>query len=99
MIHELKTHPIFFAAVKCGNKSFEVRKNNQDFKTYDYLRLREWRKGKYTGDECLVKIVYILDETEWSRWIRPLSAQFPMKKGYAVFGIRHAINQFLSCES
>lgn len=51
MIHALKTEPQFFEAVIDGSKTFEVRKNDRDFRVGDYLALNELddtREG-YTG--------------------------------------------------
>lgn len=38
--HSLKTWPGFFSAIKSGVKTFEVRKNDRDFRAGDTLRLR-----------------------------------------------------------
>lgn len=35
MIHELKILPEYYEEVKCGNKNFELRKNDRDYKVYD----------------------------------------------------------------
>lgn len=40
--HELKTLPVYFDAVKRGDKTFEVRKNDRDFQTGDVLILKEY---------------------------------------------------------
>lgn len=42
MIHELKTWPRFFEAVKTGRKTFEVRRDDRGFMPEDTLKLREW---------------------------------------------------------
>jgi hypothetical protein len=63
MIHELKTLPIYFEEVIEGGKSFEVRKNDRNFKVGDMLALNEYdaEKKEYTGNSCLVYVDYILD--------------------------------------
>jgi hypothetical protein len=41
-LHELKTWPAVFELVWHGIKTFEIRKNDRDFKRGDALRLREY---------------------------------------------------------
>lgn len=41
-IHELKTWPQYFHAIKEGIKTFEVRKADRDFNVGDILLLREF---------------------------------------------------------
>lgn len=55
----LKTQIEFFEAVEKGVKTFELRKNDRDFKVNDICILE-----KYDGDECLdeqiaIEISYI----------------------------------------
>ncbi|WP_331384989.1 DUF3850 domain-containing protein [Bacillus badius] len=42
MKHELKIYPQYFKAVVSGKKSFEIRKNDRDFKVGDTLLLHEF---------------------------------------------------------
>lgn len=62
MIHELKTWPIYFAAVAEGNKTFEFRVNDRSFQVGDTLHLREFdpETEEYTGNELLKEVTYIL---------------------------------------
>lgn len=68
MNHELKTLPEFFQAVIDGKKTFEVRKDDRNFKEGDVLRLREWNPlwkndpvtERYTGRYCYVLVNYVL---------------------------------------
>jgi len=74
MKHELKTRGEYFQAIKRGEKTFEVRNNDRDFKVGDTLLLKEWNPkgynsvapselvGEYTGEELEVKVTYILKE-------------------------------------
>ena len=74
-VHELKQQPRYFDCVVDGSKTFEVRKNDRDYKVGDYLLLREWSvAGLYSGRETLVKITYILDSPDYC------------KEGYVVLG-------------
>ena len=57
--HELKILPRWFEDVQSGRKNFEIRRNDRDFKIGDYLLLKEWERGKYTGREITRKIQYI----------------------------------------
>jgi tRNA-binding EMAP/Myf-like protein len=71
-VHELKTDPAMFTAVDCGEKTFEIRKNDRNFQPGDYLHLRktvatgkEMAAGaplRYQEDwELLVKVIYVLN--------------------------------------
>lgn len=81
MIHELKIKKEYFEAVRKGKKTFEVRKNDRDYKVGDYLALNEIEQDDvstlvYTGNSIIVKITYILAEPEY------------LKTGYVVLGIK-----------
>ena len=50
MIHELKIQSEYFVAVNNKTKTFEIRKNDRDFKVGDKILLREIDScGKYPG--------------------------------------------------
>lgn len=58
-LHLLKTWPGFFAALKNGDKTFELRKNDRDFVCGDQLNLQEfqpcetcWGSGKVFAEVC-----------------------------------------------
>lgn len=63
MIHELKIFPEYYRAVLERRKTFEVRKNDRDFKVGDAVALREYDPytDKYTGRIWYGDITYILD--------------------------------------
>lgn len=58
-IHELKILPEYYDAVRCGDKRFEIRKNDRNYHSGDILRLKEWDGKKYTGEELDVLVRYI----------------------------------------
>ncbi len=60
-VHDLKTVQPYYDASECGDKTFEIRKNDRDFKVGDILRLYEWDGEKATGREHCKQITYILD--------------------------------------
>jgi ASC-1-like (ASCH) protein len=66
MTHELKTLPQYFEEVWKGNKTFEVRKNDRNFKVGDEVLLKEYLPfdDEYTGRKVLGMITYILQNFE-----------------------------------
>ncbi len=79
MIHELKTWPKYYLAIIDGNKNFEVRKADRDFKVGDTLLLQEYdpEKKEYTGEEVYARVTYILQ-----------GGNFGIEEGYVVMGIQ-----------
>ncbi len=76
--HELKILPQYFQAVWDGNKNFELRKNDRDYKVGDYLVLREYSGAGYTGSFLKVVITYILKDCP----------EYGLNKDYCILGIR-----------
>ena len=78
--HELKIWPNFFLAVKHGHKTFELRKNDRDFKAGDIVNIREYATDnkKYTGNNITVEITYVLTD----------AALFGLKDGYCIFSFK-----------
>lgn len=76
MIHKLKTIQPYFDDVDLGGKTFEVRKNDRNFKVGDFMVLQEWKMNKscYTGNEVKTIITYVLDNEEYC------------KQGYVIIG-------------
>ncbi len=60
--HDLKTWPEFFDAIKSGDKTFELRKDDRGFRAGDFLRLKEWlpTDKRYTGREITAQVTYIM---------------------------------------
>ncbi|MDA8138002.1 MAG: DUF3850 domain-containing protein [Desulfobacteraceae bacterium] len=60
-IHELKTWPANFEPLLAKTKRAEVRRNDRDFQTGDWLLLREWDPATqtYTGRQAFREITHI----------------------------------------
>ena len=65
MIHALKQLTPYFEAVLSGEKTFEIRLKDRDYRVGDLLALNEYDGERYTGRCCLVKIDYILDDSNY----------------------------------
>jgi len=75
-VHELKIAPKYYEAVKCGDKRFEIRLNDRDFKKGDIVVLKRWESdiGFDPRFNPIVRyITYITD--------------FEQKPGFVVFGL------------
>lgn len=61
MTHELKILPEYFEAVLSRKKSFEIRRDDRDFKVGDTLLLKEYDSifKVFTGRTVKRKITYI----------------------------------------
>ncbi len=58
IVHELKLWDVYFREVKNGNKTFEVRLNDRNFKVGDFLLLNEYDPDReiYLGRKIICKI-------------------------------------------
>ncbi len=77
MKHQLKILPEFFDAVKCGNKRFELRKNDRNYQVGDMLILEEWDGQQYTGDSIVRFVTYVYHG----------KGKFGLAEGYCILGI------------
>lgn len=80
MKHQLKVYPKYFKALWCGDKTFEIRKNDRNFEERDEILLLENENGSrdgYTGREIEGVITYLTD--------------FEQKPGYVVFSFRETM--------
>lgn len=61
--HDLKSWPGPFAAVCRGQKTYEVRKADRDFKPGDSVDLKEWNPDlrAYTGEVHSTWITYVTE--------------------------------------
>lgn len=60
--HSLKILPGYFEDVLSGIKTFEIRKNDRNYKVGDKLILKEWDGVRYTGRIIKKEIIYMLDD-------------------------------------
>lgn len=75
-LHELKILPQYYKKVSSGEKRFEIRKDDRDFKVGDLIRLNEF-DNEYTGRDCLVEIIDKLD-----------GGNYGLEKGYCILSIK-----------
>ena len=77
--HKLKTATKPYQEVEKGNKTFEVRKNDRDFKVYDYIYLQETVGAIFTGREIgPLEIVFVLYDFD----------SLGIKEGYCVLQLK-----------
>lgn len=76
VMHELKTLPEPFGAVRKGLKTAELRYDDRDFMPGDTLILKEWKPGKkkFTGRTYRCQITHITRLHQWvegadHRWV------------------------------
>lgn len=76
IVHKLKCWPEYFQACWVGDKSFEIRLNDRDFKERDEITLEEYNPTDedYTGRSIDAVIMYLTN--------------FEQKDGYVVFNFR-----------
>lgn len=81
MIHALKEDQKYFGEVACGRKTFEIRKDDRDFREGDLLALNEYdaQTEQYTGYSCLVYVDYILKDAPY------------VPKGYVAMSIKPCV--------
>ena len=80
IIHELKILPEYYLEVLNGNKTFEVRKADRDYRVGDTLSLQQLdvETQRLFGSPLYVRVTYILK-----------GGQFGIDNDYVVMGIRH----------
>lgn len=75
--HELKILPEYFNEIMSLNKQFELRKDDRDYKVGDFIILKEYVDGAYTGRESgCFKISYILRNCP----------EYGLMEGYCILG-------------
>lgn len=80
MTHKLKILPKYFEAVVDGSKTFEIRRNDRDYKVGDILILQEWSDTTfdYTGKQIEKRISYIFDGR----------GEYGLAKGYVILALK-----------
>lgn len=70
-VHYVKLAWQYYDAVEKREKNFEIRYNDRDYREGDWLVLREWDVGDYTGWEIVRRIthVYELDSIGLPGWV------------------------------
>ena len=73
MIHQLKVEKKYYRDIIAGNKTFEVRKNDRNFKVGDLLGFNETVSEEVANEvtetgECVVAIItYILNDERFCK--------------------------------
>lgn len=75
-VHEVKLAAMYYDDVKAGKKTFELRKNDRNYKEGDKLHMLEFKDGRHTGRTISADIVYLLEEYTG------------LTEGYCILGIR-----------
>lgn len=81
-VHQLKVWPIYFAALERGDKLFDVRRNDREFRIGDQVVLSEWDpfRESYTHKPSLqFHVDYVLRADEFPDALR---------EGYVVLSLR-----------
>lgn len=79
--HDLKIHPRYYREVLSGEKTFEIRKNDRDFKPGDDIVLKEFADGEFTHAKPLYgRIGYVTD--------------YEQKPGFVVFSIAMSLENY-----
>lgn len=96
--HELKTLPIYFDAVKRGDKTFEIRNNDRDFQAGDTLILCEYDPAKhlpaptFEGKPSAPPVIGAYTgqrmEARVSYVLHDTFSKFGIERGFVVLGLR-----------
>jgi hypothetical protein len=82
-IHNLKCWPQFWDATERFEKTFEVRKNDRNFKIGDTIHLHEWNPDtkEYSGRIIVRQIKYIMRHGDID------AKEVPLHFDYVILGI------------
>jgi hypothetical protein len=76
--HKLKILPKYYEKVLTGEKTFELRKNDRNYKVGDKLILEEHHLYSSSGRAYLCRITYILKDC----------SEYGLKDGFVILGIK-----------
>ena len=78
-LHTLKIQPRFYSAVMKGDKTFELRKNDRDFLTFDLIHFVDVNGEDFINEPNNVyQITYVLKDVE----------EYGLDKTYCILGIK-----------
>lgn len=68
-MHILKCIDPYYSDVVSGKKTFEIRKNDRDYKVGDILILKQYnsKHNIYTGKEVWCKVIYMVTDPEYCK--------------------------------
>lgn len=77
--HQLKIDPVYFNRVLQNEKTAEIRKNDRDFQTGDFISLNEYdrEEEKYSGNQIDIQITHIVH-----------GGQFGIEKGFCLLSFK-----------
>lgn len=83
MIHELKTWPEYFRAIRSGEKCFELRFNDRNYQIADELILREFDPCRNCNGKGRAMVTSYVEDKRTPYFSRPVSIeeQCPSCKG------------------
>lgn len=86
MTHELKILPEYFEALVTYKKTFEIRKNDRNFKVGDKLILKEYQPN----DDMMIDPGYTGRQVE--RWVSYIlyDWQAGLKDGYCIMALKRS---------
>lgn len=61
-VHQIREGVTSLQELLSGERTFEIRKNDTDYRVGDMLEIMGFREGKYTGQSVSAEITFILDE-------------------------------------
>lgn len=77
-IHQIRIAATFYDEVATGKKTFELRKNDREYKVGDKLEMMEIKEARFTGRIIKADITYMLEEYKG------------LEEGYCILGIEVA---------